>query len=210
MKSTRSAIGLMILFVVTAAHAELYKWVGADGRISYSDTPPPKSAARVEQKSLTENAVGSSNLPYDLAEAVKNHPVTLYTSARCDPCDDARLALKNRGIPFTEKTVTTNEDLARLKQVANETNVPVMMVGRSKQAGFEAGAWNAALSAAGYPVASKLPMTYRHPAAEAASPRPAVEKAAQAGRTPPDHAAASASSGSLPAATGNAPPGFRF
>ena len=34
------------------AHAELYKWVGPDGKISYSDTPPPSVAKQVEAKPI--------------------------------------------------------------------------------------------------------------------------------------------------------------
>src|SRR5690606_16244025 len=101
-------------------------------------------------------------------QAAKNHPVTLYSGEKCDPCDDGRNFLKNRGIPFSEKTVTTNEDLARMKQATNESRLPVLMVGRGKQSGFEAGAWGTALNAAGYPASNKLPKTYRHPAPVAA------------------------------------------
>lgn len=207
MKPASSSVFLALLLAASASHAQMYKWVGPDGKITYSDTPPPKTATRVEQKNLADSASDTSNLPYELAQAAKNHPVTLYSGDKCDPCDEGRNFLKNRGIPFSEKTVSTNEDLARLKQVANESRLPVLMVGRSKQSGFEAGAWGTALNAAGYPASSKLPKTYRHPAPVAAAPKALAEQTAQ--KTQADNTEA-ARADSLPPAAGNAPPGFRF
>ena len=49
-------------------------------------------------------------LPYPLRQAVQRYPVTLYTSDKCNPCNSARELLQKRGVPFTEKTITTAED----------------------------------------------------------------------------------------------------
>ncbi len=208
MKVTLSGLLLALLFAGTAAHAQMYKWVGSDGKVTYSDIPPPKSATRVEQKNLSEaNAVGS-DLPFDVAQAAQNHPVTLYTGEKCEPCVDGRNFLTKRGIPFREKTVTTGEDLARMKQATSESRLPVLMIGRSKQAGFEEGAWGTSLTAAGYPATSKLPKTYRNPLAEAAAPKPNIEQTAQNKRT--ENLTTAQPAENSPSATGNAPPGFRF
>ncbi len=207
MKLTLSGLMLTMLFA-GGAHAQMYKWVGPDGKITYSDAPPPKSAAHVEQKDLSDSSSVSSNLPFDLAQAAKNFPVTLYTGTKCDPCDDGRSFLNRRGIPFKEKTVTTNDDLARLKQAANESRLPVLTVGRNKQAGFEENAWNTALNTAGYPASNKLPKTYRNPAAEAAAPKSSPDQTAQ--NKPSGNPATGQPAESAPKATGNAPPGFRF
>jgi hypothetical protein len=61
------------------AHAELYKWVGDDGKVTYSDTPPPRSAKKVEVKEIEISTSGAADLPFELAEARKKNPVTLYT-----------------------------------------------------------------------------------------------------------------------------------
>lgn len=209
MKSTASVF-ILALLVAGAAHAQLYKWVGSDGKITYSDVPPPKTAAQVEQKNIrAASGVNTAGLPYELAQAASNHPVTLYSGDKCVPCDDGRAYLKQRGIPFSEKTVTTSDDLARLKQATGESGLPVLTVGRNKQAGFEAGAWGAALTAAGYPQTSRLPKTWRQPAAEAAAPQPKIEQAAHSGK-PAANSDSTSAAPSLPPATGNAPPGFRF
>lgn len=200
---------MTLLACAASAQAQLYKWVGPDGKITYSDAPPPSSATRVEAKTLASDGPGTAGLPYELAEAVKSHPVTLYSTTNCAPCDEGRSLLSQRGIPFSEKTVTSKDDAEQFKKVGGDTNLPFLLVGRNKQRGFEASAWNAALTTAGYPETSRLPKSYRNPQAEAAAGvKPAVAKADKPpvkANTPVDTPASE-----LPPATGNAPPGFRF
>lgn len=210
MKSTASVLVMTLLIATGAAHAQLYKWVGADGKVTYSDVPPPKTAKQVEQKDIVSATDGASTagLPFELAQAARNHPVTLYTSEKCEPCEEARTYLKQRGVPFAEKTVTSTDDIARLKQVAGNSRLPFVTIGRDKQSGFDSSAWGTSLSAAGYPQTSMLPKNYRQSAPEAAAPKATVEKAAQRGQA--SARAVEMPAGSAPPAAGNAPPGFRF
>jgi glutaredoxin len=201
----------LLLLCAASAHAQLYKWVGPDGKISYSDTPPPSSATQVETKTLTTNAANTADFPYELAQAAKSSPVTLYTTAKCAPCDDGRKLLGTRGVPFAEKTVNSGDDISKFHQFAGtDARLPVLTVGRNMQRGFEAGAWNTALSAAGYPENSVLPKSYRNLPAEALAPvaKPVIAK--QDKRASGSDSPGQSSSGELPPAIGNAPPGFRF
>ena len=201
------SIALLLLVCAANSHAELYKWIGADGKVSYSDMPPPESSKQA--KPLSFNASGSSTagLPYELAEAVKNNPVILYITSQCVPCDQGRSLLKNRGIPFSEKTVSSNDDIGKLQQISGDVQLPVLTVGSNKQRGFESAAWNTALTAAGYPESSKLPKGYLALPAEPASPvaksNPAnkPDKRQTTPETPPEQRRP---------APGNTPPGFRF
>jgi glutaredoxin len=201
-KNVHFMLSLALLLGAGSAHAQLYKWVGPDGKITYSDAPPPSTVKKVETRSGFGEASGPP-LPFELAEAARNHPVTLYTQDKCAPCEEGRKLLNARGIPFTEKTVSTAEDLAKLQQVGDGT-VPMLLIGRSKQPGFSASGWSAALTGAGYPESSKLPPGYRNPAPQPAAPAPvaAVKKN--------DAEQSVSRSEELPAATGKAPPGFRF
>jgi glutaredoxin len=193
------------LLISASAHAQLYRWVGPDGKVTYSDTPPPSSAKQVEKKDVISGP-STSNLPYELAQAVKNNPVTLYTTAKCAPCEDARTMLKARGIPYSEKTVNAYEEVAKLKQIAGDSQLPFLTVGSKKQKGFESNAWDALLTEAGYPQSNKLPAGYSNPAPESAAPKPKVAAPAPSSTT---DKASDALPDSQPAA-GNAPPGFRF
>jgi glutaredoxin len=208
MKRTLPLWSIFILLCAANANAQMYKWVGPDGKVTYTDTPPP-SAKNVETKSIATGEGNTAGLPYELSEAVKNNPVTLYTTKNCAPCDDARKLLSARGVPFTEKTVNTNADAAEFKKISNDNQLPVLVVGRNKEKGFETSGWNTTLTAAGYPETSKLPKTYRTPPAEAAAPTPTAV-AAVPGNPRAARTENPANATELPAPVGNAPPGFRF
>lgn len=187
MKKLHSLLLIGAALSVSSAQAELYKSIGLDGKVTYSDMPPP-SAARIEKKPIGSGNTFTANLPYELAQASGKHPVTLYTSAQCGPCEEGRQLLNKRGVPFQEKTVGTTADVAKVKQATGaDGGLPVLTVGRTTQRGFEAVAWNTALTNAGYPDQNRLPSTYRNPPAEAAAPvaktpavtqGPAVDRAA--------------------------------
>ena len=212
MKIGNAALALLFaqlfaqLFVTAGANAQLYKWVAPDGTVSYSDKPPPATAAKVERKSYATGA-STVDLPYELAQAVKSSPVVLYTTKDCAACDQGRQLLNARGIPFSEKTVSTNEDNAYLKKISGGNSMPVFTVGRDKQIG-NLGKWENMLTAAGYPASSMLPKTYTNPPPEpAAGPAKTTEAAPEPKKAEEPSPPAAAQP---PAATGNAPPGFKF
>ncbi|MEC5162742.1 MULTISPECIES: glutaredoxin family protein [unclassified Janthinobacterium] len=168
---TRWTIGALLLACAGAADAQVYKWKDAKGVTHFSDTPPPAATAKVELKSFGGGAAAAA-LPFELAEAAKNHPVTLYTTEQCEACDQGRAMLRARGIPFAEKTVGSAADQAALKQAGGASQLPLLLVGRKKYTGFEQGAWDGALSAAAYPAQRMLPAGYRQAPATPAAPRP--------------------------------------
>lgn len=173
--------------------AQMYKWVDADGKVTYSDLPPPKTAAKVETKSFSSSDnTNSADLPYELAQAVKNMPVTLYTAPKCPGCDEARGFLKQNGIPFSEKTVNTNADLDKLMKVSGGPQLPFLLIGRTRMIGYSPGAWRSSLTAAGYPESSVLPPDYQYSAAQPAAPAAAQQNNSGTAQaiSPPDQAPA--------------------
>ncbi len=203
-----------MLFAITCLAASAawgqYKYVGPDGRVVYSDTPPPASVKGVQKKPVatgTPEASGGANLPYALQQSSRNFPVTLYTAANCGGCDSGRAYLTKRGIPFTEKSVKSNEDIEALKQLTGSTSIPVLLVGSTKLAGYESGAWGESLDAAGYPATSQLPPGYKPPAATSAAPdKPAPTAQAQ---PKPEAAAPPAPPPPSPANGGSRPEWFK-
>lgn len=150
-----------------SAGAQIYKWTDSRGVVHYSDTPVNGQATAVGAPPPPPPSLA---LPYELAQAARKHPVTLYTTAACAPCDQGRALLKQRGVPFFEKTVASAADEARLKEAGSDGTLPLLLVGRSKLAGFEAVGWHGALDAATYPRRSMLPKAYRYQSASAADP----------------------------------------
>ena len=168
----RICIGMAIAAFSINASAQ-YKYVGPDGKVVYSDQPPPSSVKGVQKTTIGGNtpAASASTLPFALQGPSKNFPVTLYTAPGCAACDLGRAYLTKRGVPFSEKTITTPEDSALLTEMAGSNSIPVMTIGRNKQVGFEVGAWGGALDSAGYPENNILPPGYKAPPRGPAAPQ---------------------------------------
>lgn len=187
-RGLNTLLGLIIVvasFAYQNAHAQAYKWVDANGKTVYSDTPPPASAKKGSTKSIdVGNNLSTANFPPELAAAVSKNPVTLYTAPSCNACNEGRNLLKQAGIPFNEKTVKTNEDVSKLSQVSGDTSLPLLIINRSKFKGLDSTEWRNALSAAGYPETNKLPKDYRYPEPEPASPPVAADNKASENKAP--------------------------
>lgn len=154
------ALSLAACLIPAAAHAEqkLYRWTDANGRVFYTDTPPPGDARNVEKKNLGDRA-GSGPLPYATQMAAKNFPVTLYTSDCGEACEEGRKLLDARGVPYAEKIARDQGIQAELLKLTGGTTVevPVLVVGRTIVRGWESGQWHSTLDAAGYPKSSPIP-----------------------------------------------------
>ncbi len=173
----------LLLVASAAIQAQtLYRSVGPDGRVTFSDTPPPTASAKPSgSASGGGTTTAGAALPYELQQVVNRYPVTLYTGDACAPCASGRNLLTARGIPFTERTVTTAEDAAALQRLSGDTSLPLLSIGSQQIKGFSDAEWSQFLDLAGYPKASQLPSGYR---AAPATPLVAVQRAAPAGEAP--------------------------
>jgi len=147
----RIGIALAVALAATAAHAQTYRWTDKDGKVNFTDTPPPAGARNVQKRGAAPGPAESGQGSYDLQVATKNFPVVLYTMDACAPCKEARDLLAKRGVPFREVPVNTVEARDDLQKVSGQLDVPVMIVGKDVQRGYEQGAFHASLDAAGYP-----------------------------------------------------------
>ena len=181
-----AALGLAALAM--PAHA-VYKIVGPDGKVTYSDTPPPAGApAKVQAVAVGAGGGGApslNGLPNEVRQAATKYPVTLYAAPGCRPCDNARQFLQQRGIPFAEKMVGPSAaDTAALQSQLGSTMLPALTIGQQQLKGYTQGEWISYLDAAGYPPESKLPASYRAPAATPLVPVPAAAEATATPATP--------------------------
>ena len=151
----RAMLVAALLFAValTGAQAQqLYRWVDKDGRVHYTQQPPPPDAKSVQRRSSASGAPESPELPYATQLAAKNFPVTLYTAPDCGSgCLDARESLEKRGIPFNEIVVNDDRSIDELKRLTGKMQVPVLRVGNQTQVGYEPEGWKAVLDSARYP-----------------------------------------------------------
>ena len=186
-----AAVFMLLAIALGAAQAQqkLYRWTDASGNVHVTDTAPPRDAKQVETK-VYGGGAAAGDAPYALRDAQTKFPVTLYTAPSCkEPCAQARAALNKRGVPFSEVQVWNEETNAKLKEISNSNEVPVLTVGRSVQKGFEQGAYDSLLDSAGYPragilpegkvAAPEAPKGYIPPAQRAEPSRPEAEPVAQ-------------------------------
>ena len=188
----------------------IYKIVGPDGTVTFSDTPPSSGQGKVSELAPGGGATPPAvdTLPQPLRDAVRKYPATLYTTPDCRGCDAGRQLLQDRGVPYTERTVTTAADMQAYRHVAgNDDRFPLLTLGGTRLAvGFNASSWSEALDAAGYPRHAELPRSYVQPQPSPLAPpkvtpaRPASGSSDAGHRQPPV----------LPPPNPKAPPGFQF
>lgn len=190
---------------MSGLHAQqVYKSVDRQGRVTYSEVPPSVASG---DKIVGDGAGGSSNnpgLPYSLQQIVTRYPVTLYTNADCGPCINGRLLLTQRGVPFTERTIASNEDIDAYKRLNSDNTLPMLTIATQQIKGYEEGEWTKYLDAAGYPKTSSLPRNYNNPAATPLTVKKVVEKPAVVDKPP------AVTGRPAPVDMGNNPAGIKF
>jgi len=148
---TTTVLFICTMLAASAAWAQQYRWVDENGRVHYTDTPPPPSAKSAQKKNLKGSELGQQE-SYEMMQATRKAPVTLYTFTECQaPCQMARDVLNKRGVPFREKQVSSQQMLDELQKVSGGTNVPVLVVGTQVEKNASPDAFNQALDVAGYP-----------------------------------------------------------
>ena len=155
MKRIPILLSLAAALAVSAAQAQttMYKWVDKDGKVQYTEFPPPKDAKNVSEKSMRGGGPSSEEqMPYATRMAAQKSPVTLYVSSECgDYCSQGRALLSKRGVPFSEKNAQTSQEAQdALMKIAGSLSVPFLVIGESNVRGFDEGSWNSALDRAGY------------------------------------------------------------
>jgi glutaredoxin len=174
---------------------QVYRSVGPDGRVVFTDVPPPQAATSPAVKPSPGGSTGGSgstaNLPFALRQVAERFPVTLYTRPECAPCDAGRSLLVSRGVPYAERTVTTSDDVQAMQRLVTEPALPLLAVGGQHLKGYASGEWNQYLDAAGYPKSSMLPAGWKPtpgrplaPQAVAASPAPSAPAVSSSEQAP--------------------------
>ena len=133
------SLGLLAFCLAAPAWSQ-YKIVGPDGKVTYSDQPV--AGATGSRVVPGESPSPISQLPIELRQAVGKYPVTLVTRPDCGPCDAGRQLLVRRGVPYTEKRVETDADVAALRRLSGALNLPLLTIGSQQLKGLTTADWN--------------------------------------------------------------------
>jgi glutaredoxin len=174
-----SLLALLALFAAMAASAQtqqVYRYVDPDGRVVYSDKPPPPNARDAQAKRVGQNTIETSDLSYSEVMAQERFPVTLYTFGCGTICDTAKALLNKRGVPHTVVDVGQSDGAEKLKRLTGGLDAPALQVGDQYATGFSEGRWQSMLDDAGYP---KTPPPRTAPVGRAPAPEPEPSAATQ-------------------------------
>ena len=147
---------LLLLFPLLAWADTLYKSVGPDGGVIYSDKPP--AGSRVE-KTLDYAPGPSSPLPdhvlryrEELEKQSKQRAagtqrtddaLQLFTASWCGFCRRAKAYLANKRISYTEYDIETPDGMQALVRAGGGQGVPVLFWRGKKIQGFSEASYDA-------------------------------------------------------------------
>lgn len=190
--SRRAMLALLAICAsgtVLAQLQQVYRYVDQEGRVVYSDKPPPANARDAQAKRIGKNTIETSNLSYTAARAQERFPVTLYTFGCGTVCDTAEGLLNKRGVPHAVVDVGAGDGADKLKRLTGGLDAPALQVGDQFTTGYNETRWQSMLTDAGYP---ETPPPRTAPVARAPAPSPATPSAtpqaataAPAAPTPP-------------------------
>ena len=180
------AVGLAVLTAVAASSGAvtIVECVDNSGQSTFQSYCPPGTTKKGEKK--LQGDLKSQKTDVNLIAT--KHPVTLYAAPNCQACDLVRMQLNNRGVPFTEKDVSTDieiqNELRSLTGGTGALSVPVVQLDEDILTGYNQQALDASLDRAGYPAADAAQPTPATPSPTGATgpeTGPATQKAKQPG-----------------------------
>ena len=146
--------GIVVALCATASaqQKELYRYIDANGKVVYTDKPPPPDAKNIQQKRVTANVIDTSEASLTSQRATERFPVTLYTSECGQPCQGAEALLNKRGVPFKTVNISDPAGTAKVTSLVGSSVAPVLQVGdKMVSKGLDEARWQSMLDDAGYP-----------------------------------------------------------
>lgn len=141
-----------------ASAVQLYKSVGPDGRIVYSDRPT--AAAKSEQTLTITDLPSSQARPYvppkasappapvaPVAPPVGSSQVQLYMADWCGYCRKAKAYLQGRGIAYQEINIETPQGHQAFAQTGSGRGIPLLVTPRQQVRGFSADSYDSLFAA---------------------------------------------------------------
>jgi glutaredoxin len=150
---SRTALFLAGIFlaVATAGAQDMYKWVDAQGNVTYQDQPPPgqeDDAAPFAKDTEVAAELVAEKARQSITSSV---PVTLYSVPICDACDLVRIFLEKNGVPYTERDADQDPAAQKeMKDLTGQLSVPLLVIGDNVVNGYSSTAMKSQLINAGY------------------------------------------------------------
>src|SRR5688500_11884506 len=104
MKKTAIICALLVCVPASTAAQQIHRWVDAQGRVQYSDKPPPGVTSSPVQSRIS--SYGGTPVVSGTASAGATRPeIRMYATDWCGYCRKAREFFARQGIRYTELDV---------------------------------------------------------------------------------------------------------
>lgn len=156
-----TSVSALLLTAAAAAQTTttLYKSVGPDGKVVYSDRPDPRSrdSKTLTFENLPASPLSSETLAYleqlhksaeKRASAAPQGDVLLLSAQWCGYCKQAKSYLASKQVAYREFDIDTKPGLAAYAQAGGRSGVPFLVANGQRVSGFSSSAYDAALSRA--------------------------------------------------------------
>lgn len=130
----------VVLMNISTSHAQIYKWINADGEIQFGDKKPlNKKSENINLKINTYKSVTvDPEILKDTKKNYKNKKVSMYSAAWCGICRKAKKYFNNNNIAFIEYDIDNDKAAKKRHKAMGATGVPVIFVGDRRMNGFSA------------------------------------------------------------------------
>ncbi len=147
------SIMLALIYSASSLAITLYKWVDAEGNISYQDQPPA-GGQKYEEKSFSSEGArtGDTNAEIARLRAIQENPVMLYLAENCDSCDLVGRILESNNVPYDITQVGGDAEAQKiLLDLIGSLRVPTLTVGEIIIEGSNRATIEDTLRRSGYP-----------------------------------------------------------
>ena len=123
---------LWLIILTGSAHAAVYKWIDANGKVHFGDRKP--ASIKTEKVTLEINTYTSVKIDQSLFDVGPR--VVMYSTEWCTYCKKAKRYFKKNNIAFTEYDIEKNSNARRRHKQMGAKGVPVILAGKKRMSGF--------------------------------------------------------------------------
>jgi glutaredoxin len=138
-----------LLASIPVSAQQIHRWVDADGRVQYSDQPPPGVASKPVATRINSYG-GAAEVSGTAAPAASRPEIKMFATDWCPHCRRAQAFFARQGISYTHIDVEKSESGRAEYRGLGGRGVPLIMVGTQRMNGFSEEGLAQMLKAAGY------------------------------------------------------------
>jgi glutaredoxin len=147
-------IGLSLMSTPSIA-GKLYKWVDANGVVSYQDRPPPKGSKILSEKEVKAKASSDNQKSPNQNKTLPI--ITIYTVADCDLCDMFITTMRKNQVPHIERSLQSDREAqSKILEKLGSLKAPSMLIGEQAYQDSSVANLKATLVRSGFTINDKI------------------------------------------------------